>query len=70
MHGGASTGPRTRKGLEHSRRARLVHGERSREAIVRNRLFRRIKQLLGGGPREVALAMKLWNLLRFEDEIS
>ena len=67
MHGGASTGPRTREGLEHSRRARLVHGERSREAIVRNRLFRRIKQLLCLGPREVALAEKLLNLIVFKD---
>jgi len=70
MHGGASTGPRTREGLERSRRARWLHGERSAETITRHRLYRRIKQLLGGGPREVALAMKLWNLIRFEDETS
>jgi hypothetical protein len=38
MHGGASTGPRTAQGLERSRRARWVHGQRSKEAIeVRKR---------------------------------
>jgi hypothetical protein len=70
IHGGLSTGPRTPEGLECSRRARWIHGQRSAEAIQRHRLYRRIKQLLGGGPREVALAMKLWNLIRFEDETS
>jgi len=70
MHGGLSTGPRTPAGLERSRKARWVHGERSAEAITRNRLYRRIKQLLGGGPREVALAAKLFNLIKFEDETS
>jgi hypothetical protein len=68
IHGGLSTGPRTPAGLERSRKARWVHGERSRETIERHRLYRRIGQLLGGGPREVALAAKLWNLIRFEDE--
>jgi hypothetical protein len=36
MHGGLSTGPRTAEGLERSRKARWVHGWRSRE--VRERL--------------------------------
>jgi hypothetical protein len=31
FHGGLSTGPRTPEGLERSRRARWVHGRRSRE---------------------------------------
>src|SRR5690349_3621257 len=70
IHGGLSTGPRTPEGLERSRKARWVHGERSAEAIQRHRLYRRIKQLLGGGPREVALAAKLFNLIKFEDETS
>jgi hypothetical protein len=68
MHGGKSTGPRTPEGLERSRKARWIHGERSRETMDRFRLYRRIKQLLGGGAREVELAFKLWNLIKFEDE--
>ena len=67
MHGGKSTGPRTPEGLERSRKARWVHGERSAETITRYRLYRRIKQLLGGGPREVALSEKLLNLIVFKD---
>jgi hypothetical protein len=31
MHGGTSTGPRTSKGIERSRRARWKHGAYSRE---------------------------------------
>lgn len=33
MHGGLSTGPMTPEGLARSRRARWVHGRRSREAV-------------------------------------
>ena len=68
LHGGLSTGPRTPQGLERSRKARWVHGERSAETLQRYRLYRRIKQLLGGGPRQVALAAKLWALIRFQDD--
>jgi hypothetical protein len=68
MHGGKSTGPRTAEGLQRSRKARWIHGERSAETIQRYRFYRRIKQLLGGGPREVALASKLFNLIRFKDD--
>jgi len=32
MHGGKSTGPRTKVGKEHSRMARLKHGEYSKVA--------------------------------------
>jgi hypothetical protein len=32
MHGGKSTGPRTKAGKEHSRMARLKHGEYSKAA--------------------------------------
>ena len=67
MHGGKSTGPRTPEGLERSRKARWIHGERSAETTTRHRLYRRIKQLLGLGPREVALAEKLLNLIVFKD---
>jgi hypothetical protein len=63
MHGGKSTGPRTPEGLERARKARWIHGERSAETMQRFRLYRRIKQLLGGGPREVALAEKLLKLI-------
>lgn len=34
LHGGASTGPRTAEGLEHSRKARLVHGLYTTESIA------------------------------------
>src|SRR5215831_9930359 len=40
MHGGASTGPRTREGLARSRRARWKHGFYSAEAKVQRRLTR------------------------------
>jgi hypothetical protein len=49
LHGGKSTGPRTADGLERSRRARWVHGARSREfAAMRAegvRIRRRIRAL-------------------------
>jgi hypothetical protein len=51
IHGGLSTGPRTPEGLECSRRARWIHGERPAETITRYRLYRRIGQLLSAGPR-------------------
>src|SRR5215472_14391926 len=40
MHGGASTGPRTREGLARSRRARWKHGFYSAEAQAQRRLVR------------------------------
>src|SRR5215470_18321679 len=40
MHGGASTGPRTREGLARSRRARWKHGFYSAEAQAQRRLTR------------------------------
>src|SRR5215472_11158035 len=42
MHGGASTGPRTREGLEHSKRARWKHGFYSAEAQAQRRLTREL----------------------------
>jgi hypothetical protein len=51
-----------------ARKARWIHGERSAETMQRYRLYRPIKQLLGGGPREVELATKLWNLIKFKNE--
>jgi hypothetical protein len=39
-HGGASTGPRTPKGLARSRRANWKHGLYSAEAKAERRLFR------------------------------
>ena len=36
LHGGKSTGPRTRAGLERSRRARWSHGGRGRAAAIRS----------------------------------
>jgi len=43
MHGGASTGPRTREGLENSRRARWKHGQYSAPALAEHK---RIRELL------------------------
>ena len=43
MHGGKSTGPRTPKGLERSRKANLKHGLYSAESIAERRY---ISQLL------------------------
>ena len=40
MHGGKSTGPRTKEGLERSRRANWKHGFYSREAIDERRMVR------------------------------
>src|SRR5512132_2674781 len=40
VHGGKSTGPRTPKGLEHSRRANWKHGYYSREAKAERSLVR------------------------------
>ena len=57
-----------REGLERCRRARWQHGQRSAETLQRYRLYRHIKQLLGGGPEEVELAFKLWSLIKFENE--
>ena len=67
MHGGKSTGPRTPEGLERSRKARWIHAERSAETRQRYRLYHLIKQLVVGGPREVELALKLFNLIVFKD---
>jgi hypothetical protein len=66
VHGGLSTGPRTPQGLERSRRARWVHGERSQETRVRHRHLRLIRKLLRGGPREVAMAARLWEMIRVQ----
>jgi hypothetical protein len=66
LHGGLSTGPRTPEGLQRSRRARWVHGERSAEALLRGRHLRLIRKLLGGGPQEVAMAARLWEMIRVQ----
>jgi hypothetical protein len=51
MHGGLSTGPRTKKGLERSRKARWKHGKRSRARLAKKRdlrlLFGHLKGELG-----------------------
>jgi hypothetical protein len=57
-HGGCSTGPKTPEGRERSRRARLKHGRRTREAKAERAAYRDLmKQCrelldrLAGGPR-------------------
>ena len=46
MHGGMSTGPRTREGLERSRKARWIHGWYSREMRDRRSEGRRLRKCL------------------------
>lgn len=43
MHGGKSTGPKTKEGLERSRRANFKHGKYSKESKILNR---KLKELL------------------------
>ena len=52
---GASTGPRTAKGLKRSRRARWKHGRYSAEARAARKEVRLLKQLL----RRIELAGNL-----------
>jgi hypothetical protein len=40
LHGGASTGPRTKKGLAHSKRANWKHGLRSAKAKLEAKQIR------------------------------
>jgi hypothetical protein len=44
MHGGASAGPRTREGLERSRRARWKHGLYSAQAKAEREAIRGLLQ--------------------------
>jgi len=46
MHGGLSTGPRTREGLERSRKARWIHGFYSREMHEQRAEGRRLQKQL------------------------
>jgi hypothetical protein len=43
MHGGASTGPRTAKGLERIRKARTTHGRRTAEMERMRAMIRELK---------------------------
>ena len=49
LHGGLSTGPRTKEGIENIRKAHWKHGQRSAEAVRRRKegmaLRREIKRL-------------------------
>jgi hypothetical protein len=44
MHGGASTGPRTREGLQRIVKARTVHGAYGAEMRELRRLMRALKE--------------------------
>jgi len=50
LHGGKSTGPKTKEGLEHSRKANWKHGRRSAEAIRQRKesmaVRRQLKKLM------------------------
>jgi hypothetical protein len=43
MHGGLSTGPRTREGLERLRAARTIHGGRGAEAFHFRQMLRTLR---------------------------
>lgn len=44
LHGGKSTGPRTREGLERSRKARWKHGDYSQQGEGEKRMLRQLLQ--------------------------
>jgi hypothetical protein len=49
MHGGLSTGPRTREGLERSQEARWTHGNCSLAVrVMRTECWRQLRALLNG----------------------
>jgi hypothetical protein len=54
MHGGASTGPRTSKGLERIREARTTHGRRTAEM---DRMRAMVRVLMAGAKRLVEISM-------------
>lgn len=54
MHGGSSTGPRTAKGLERSRRARWKHGHYSAIAKADRRFIRRLIEKSAGLLRKLS----------------
>jgi transposase len=40
MHGGSSTGPRTKDGVERIRRASITHGQRTKVALAERQALR------------------------------
>ena len=55
LHGGLSTGPRTRKGLEASRKARWKHGHYSAEARQRRKEARLQLRILSALLKEIGV---------------
>jgi hypothetical protein len=53
MHGGKSTGPRTREGIEKIRAAHLKHGEYTKEAQQDRKRFRDLLMSLKGTMEEL-----------------
>jgi len=53
MHGGKSTGPKTKKGIEKIRAAHLKHGEYSKEAQTEKKYFRSLLKSLEGTMQEI-----------------
>lgn len=53
LHGGKSTGPRTEEGIEKIRKAHLIHGKYTREAIAGRKEFNTLLRTLKGTIKEV-----------------
>jgi hypothetical protein len=68
MHGGRSTGPRTPEGLERAlaRRAGSMASDQRRPCSDIDSTAS--SSSCWAGPREVELATKLWNLIKFKNE--
>ena len=56
MHGGKSTGPKTKEGIERIRLAHITHGRRTKEAIANQR---EICRLLGDKRLRVRSVVRL-----------
>jgi hypothetical protein len=53
MHGGKSTGPKTREGIERIRAAHMKHGEFTKEAQEDKKYFRSLLKSLKGTIQEI-----------------
>jgi len=53
MHGGKSTGPKTREGIERIRAAHLKYGEYTKEAQAEKKYFRSLLKSLEGTIQEI-----------------
>jgi hypothetical protein len=56
LHGGKSTGPRTPEGIESIRKAHLIHGEYTKEALAARKEFRALLGMLQSSIKEIGSA--------------